>query len=224
MENYDELSSTIYSNIGVPQEQERKNANTIDKIFKKGKGKKQKKIISIFAIIPVIFTLSFAAYKSSFNLSSVGIDNPRIESLVENEITKINTEVQEYNGLSVNLTKFYEDENNFLIEFQASSTKLDISKIDDVYVRNLQIFDEKGNQIFDDSEDEKMNLKNLLNTTGFTKANVDDGKIYFTFFGTADNLQASKKVFVKFDGIDLVNKKHKTRTFNGDWNFEFDIN
>lgn len=225
MNNYDDLFNTMYSNIKIPQNQAKQNGIVINKIFNHSEEKhsKIKKLIPLITLPPIIFTLSFAACKSNFNLSSVGINNPTIESLTENEIMKINTEVQEFEGLSVNVTKFYEDNTNFLIEIQATSSKYDLSKTDDVYIRNLSIYDEQENQIYLENENESINKKNILNMVGFTKANKDGDKIYFTFFGTSENLPSSNKIFVKFDGIDLVNKRHKAKTYNGNWNFEFDI-
>lgn len=225
MDYYDNLFNTMYSSIKIPQNQEEQNERTIEKIFNNMKTKKVriKRLIPLVTL-PIIFTLSFAAYKSNFNLSSVGINNPTIENLSENEIMEINSEEQEYDGLSLNVTKFYEDKTNFLIEIQASSEKYDLSKTDDVYIRDLYIYDEQGNQIYSDNEDENINKNDILNMIGFTKASKEGDKIYFTFFGTSENLPSSNKIFVKFDGIDLVNKRHKAKTYNGNWNFEFNVN
>lgn len=223
MDYYDDLFNTMYSNIKIPQNQEKQNERVIERIFNhiETKNVKIRKLIPLVTL-PIIFTLSFAAYKSNFNLSSVGINNPTIENLSENEIMEINSEEQEYDGLSLNVTKFYKDKTNFLIEIQASSEKYDLSKTDDVYIRNLCIYDEQGNQIYLDNEDENVNKNNILNMTGFTKANKEGDKICFTFFGTSENIPSSNKIFIKFDGIDLVNKRHKAKTYTGNWNFEFD--
>lgn len=155
----------------------------------------------------------------------------------------------DFSGLSNNMLKriSFDSDTIFPNKIQANAKNiLENSKIISTEIEELnkKEITEKGVNIaiidtpFDETQfsKDKLTYYQINNVQkenhGITVASiisqiVPESKI--TFFG--DNKQLENRdleteefIASKFDGIDLVNKRHKAKTYNGNWNFEFNIN
>ena len=85
--------------------------NEVDSILEKLflKKRRKQKIIAIATPIALAATTVFAVGYSTFNLSSVGLDDKCIEMAVQNGyICTVNTEMQEYENIGIGIKDFFE--------------------------------------------------------------------------------------------------------------------
>ena len=191
----------------------------VENIFIKNKRKKK-----IFAItIPIILTTTtvFAVGYSVFNLSSIGIDDSCIEIATQNGyIYNINSEIQKYDDLGISIENFLMDDINMEISFNFQLSQEKQRGLKDIYIQDLQIYDEKNEVIF--SEKEKNENKSITETSGYSKIKKDNGILKNTFFAQSDSFPKSKMIYINFNNV-VLNYKNKNIMITGKWNYEISV-
>lgn len=175
----------------------------------------------------IVFAKDISNYVSKiFNLTSIGIgDTVLQESLNENEYIPIDNEYISASEVDYKANYLMIDDINILLSIDFK-TKFNISEYDSLSFINLKIFDEKGNQVFVDSELESEHSKNIAKAMGYytiSKAdyNITEGII----LSCIENRPELQKFIIKFDGIRLYNVTDGNVVFKDiKENFELSIN
>lgn len=188
----------------------------LEKLFLK-KRRKQK-IIAIATPIALAATTVFAVGYSTFNLSSVGLDDKCIEMAVQNGyICTVNTEMQEYENIGIGIKDFLIDDINMEVSFEFIVSQERQKNLKNIYIQDLQISDENENQIFNENDNANISL-----TSGYSKIKRENEVLTSTFFAQSDNFPQSKKIYIHFNSI-ILNYKDKSDLINGKWNFEIEV-
>lgn len=197
-------------------------SDSVDQIISNifDKRRRNRKMLAITLPVLLIGTTVLAVSYNIFNLSSVGIDDSCLNLATENGyIQNLDIEDQEFNDLSINISKFLIDDINIdiLFEYKINNITQDIKNI---YIQDLTIFDENNNLLHISGELE--NHDKISQTYGYSKT-IKDGNIYKnTFFAQSYNFPKSKKIFVKFEKVSLT-YGNQNKQINGNWNFEIDV-
>ena len=197
-------------------------SNSVDQIISNMFDKKRRRRKMLVTALPtlLITTTVLAFSYNIFNLSSVGIDDTCLNLATENGyIQTLDMENQEFNGLSISISKFVIDDINIDILFEYKENNI-IQNIKNIYIQDLTIVDEDNNLLHTSGELENHNK--ISQTSGYSKT-IKEREIYKnTFFAQSDNFPKSKKIFVKFKKVTLANEKN-SKQINGNWNFEIDV-
>lgn len=155
----------------------------------------------------IVFAKDISNYVSKiFNLTSIGMgDNILQDSLNENEYIPLSNEYISANDVEYKANYLMIDDINILLSIDFK-TKFNISEYDSLSFINLKIFDEKGNQVFVDSELESEHSKNIAKAIGYYTVNKTDNNITEgIILNCIENISTLQKFNIKFDGIRLYN-------------------
>ena len=233
------ISGSLTSKSNIPKELGKMIVYTSNELYDREKTKEIKptyrnyyKILaglcaSVILTTGIVFAKDIDRYiKTLFNLSEHGIGEQQIESAIsDNYIQYDSSKYIKSNDISYKLEYTLLNDINmiFSIDF---ITDFNIDEFTDLAISGLQIKDENGNQIFIDSEDEKIWTKNIATCMFYNKIErTKEG------FKTSVTLVAPKFpnincIYIKFDKITLytlINGKTVTKEIEGNYNLNLNI-
>lgn len=234
------ISESINSNNNMPKEIGNRIISTTNNIYERNDEKKEKNYYnkyykmlaglcaSIILTTGIVFAKDINNYiKTIFNLGEHGVGEKQIESAIsENYIQYNPDEYIKLNDVAYKLEYSLLNDINmiFSIDF---ITDFKIDEFNDLSISGLKIKDENGNQIFIDSEDEKIWTKNIATSMRYNKIEkIHDNEIKTSVILVSPNFPIMNKIFISFDKITLytvINGELTTKEIEGNYNLDLEI-
>lgn len=233
------ISKTINSS-NIPKEMGNRIIQTTNNLYKKNEKKLEKKYYnkyykmvaglcaSIILTTGIVFSKDINNYiKKIFNLNEHGIGAEQIESAISEDYLQYNqSEYIKSKDIAYKLEYSLLNDINmiFSIDF---ITDFKIDEFNDISISGLRIKDENGNQIYIDSEDEKIWTKNLATSMRLNKIEkVHDNEIKTSVVLVSPSFPNMDEVFISFDKIILytiINGEVTTKEVDGNYNLNLKI-
>ncbi len=233
------ISKTINSN-NIPKEMGNiiiENTNNLykenDKESEKKYYNKYYKIVaglcaSIILTTGIVFSKDINNYiKKIFNLHEHGIGAEQIESAISENYLQYNKEDYiKSRDIAYKLEYSLLNDINMIFSLDFI-TDFKIDEFNNISISGLKIKDENGNQIYIDSEDEKIWTKNIATSMRFNKIEkIKDNEIKTAVVLVSPSFPNMEEVFISFDKITLytiINGEVTTKEVEGNYNLNLKI-
>ena len=203
--------------------QDKKAKKTYNKYFKMVAGL----CASIILTTGIVFAKDINDYiKTLFNLNAHGMGEQQIQSaILENYIQYDPSEYIKSNDIAYKLDYTLLNDINliFSIDF---ITDFNIDEFDDLTISGLKIKDENDNQIYIDSEDEKIYTQNTACSIRYNKIQKSSNEISISITLIAPSFPNIENLYISFDKIILntvINGKTNIKEIEGNYNLKLNL-
>lgn len=233
------ISKTINSN-NIPKEMGNLIIETTNNLYEKNEKYSEKiyynkyyKIVvglcaSIILTTGIVFSKDINNYiKKIFNLDENGIGAKQIESAISENYLQFNKkDYIKSKDISYKLEYSLLNDINMIFSINFI-TDFKIDEFDNISISGLKIKDKNGNQIYIDSEDEKIWTKNLATSMRFNKIEkINDNEIKASVVLVSPSFPDIEEVFINFDKITLytiINGEVTTKEVEGNYNLNLKV-
>ena len=193
-------------------------------LYKKDNSKfkisKVKKIAIISLLVLIFAGVTFATIYSKFDLNIFGDSNLGINKAIKNNyIYNINSNFIYSNNVGIKIKSVIMDNStlNILFEYELKGKFFDVNNI---YISDLLIKDEKGNIIYSSDNSQSMVAKNIdfYRINKISKTNVEQGLI----LTCNNNFPLSEQLYISFSKIEISNSLFK-KALNVNFNTEIKL-
>lgn len=218
-----ELGNIIISTTNILYDKEKSEKKSYHKYYKIVAGL----CASIILTTSIVFAKDITNYiKTVFNLSEHGMGEQQIQSAICDHYIQYNS--SEYitsNDIAYQLEYTLLNDINlifsidFIIDFN-------IDEFNDLAISGLQIKDEKGNQIYIDSEDEKIWTKNIATSMVYNKIEKSKNAFKTSVTLVSPSFPDIKTIYISFDKIVLytiINGEAITKEIEGNYDLQLNL-
>lgn len=185
-----------------------------DKNSKKFKTYTFSKVAAVFICILVVSGCVFADCFENIIANIFSNFDQNANIAIENDnIIPVDSEYQEYNGVSIKVDYVSLNDKNLYIALNIK-TEDEVKRIN---LDNIKIEDENQNLIYDNEN--KSNFKNVLYKYQIKRNDTKSAIILTDFIKNDGKIEIKDKIKININEIKLK-KDNKYETINGNWNFE----
>lgn len=166
-------------------------------------------------------------FKNTFNLDKMGISDNKINSSIENGyIQNVSMDYIKTEDLDLKVNNIMMDDINLIISMEAIA-KCDVSEFSGLSISELYITDNLGNQIFLDSEDQKLREKSFAETARWSMTKKDNNKMDITLILTSTKFPKSEEIYMSFGRMAMYtiqDSKPNIKELKSNYNLTLKIN
>lgn len=166
-------------------------------------------------------------FKNTFNLDKMGISDNKINSSIENGyIQNVSMNYIKTEDLDLKVNNIMMDDINLIISMEAIA-KCDVSEFSGLSISELYITDNLGNQIFLDSEDQKLREKSFAETARWNMTKKGNNKMDITLILTSTKFPKSEEIYMSFGRMAMYtiqDSKPNIKELKSNYNLTLKIN